>query len=90
MQPHHHQLLIVAACVLTPSVITAIFCWPLLARGRKFAPYLVLLSWLAGSAAAAFYLLHNSALTSTPLSACLPSVLITALIFLVLTRLYPA
>jgi len=90
VQPHQHQILIVAACVLTPSVLTAIFCWPLLARGRRFAPYLVLLSWLAGSAAAAFYLLQNTAITSAPQSACLPSALITALIFLILTRLHPA
>lgn len=90
MEPHHRQILILAACVLTPSLLTAIFCWPLLARGRKFAPFLVLLSWLAGSAVAAFLLLTHPALSTSTLNACAPSVLVTALIFLVLTLLHPA
>lgn len=90
MQPHQRQIFVLAACVLTPSFLTAIFCWPLLARGRRFAPYLVLLSWLAGSAAAALYLLNNAGLSSSAAAAGTPSVLATGLIFLVLTRLHPA
>jgi hypothetical protein len=81
VQPHQRQILILAACVLIPSLLTAILCWPLLARGRRFAPYLVLLSWLAGSAAAAFLLLQNPGLHPTT-----PAVLSTALIFLLFSR----
>lgn len=84
------EVLVLAACVLTPSLLTALFCWPLLARGRRFAPFLVLLAWLAGSAATAFFLLARPALTSNPLHACAPSLLFTALTFLVLTLLHPA
>ena len=84
MQPHQRQLLILAACVLSSSLLTAIGCWPLLARGRRFAPFLVLLSWLAGSAAAGFLLLQKTA--RGPLSTCVPAVVSTALIFLLLSR----
>jgi len=81
VESQQRQILILAAWVLIPSLLTAIVCWPLLARSRKFAPFLVLLSWLAGSAAAGFLLLHNSARAASPLA-----VLSTALIFLLLRR----
>lgn len=77
MQPS----LILATWILIPSLLTAMLCWPLLARGRKFAPYLVLLSWLAGSAASAFMLLQTPTLAPAP-----PAILSTALIFFLLSR----
>ncbi|MBN9419160.1 hypothetical protein ABS71_13395 [bacterium SCN 62-11] len=81
-------LLVLAACVLTPSLLTAIFCWPLMARGRRFAPYLVLLSWFGGSTAAGFWLLSKPEVLESPVTACTPAVLSTALLFWLLTRLF--
>jgi hypothetical protein len=80
-------LMVLGACVLTPSLITAIFCWPLFARGRHVAPYLVLLSWFGGSTAAGFWLLSKPELLESPITACTPAVLSTALTFLLLARL---
>lgn len=79
-------LMILAACVLTPSLLTGLCCWPLLARGRRFAPYLVLLSWFGGSAASGFWLLSKPELLQSPVTACTPAVFSTALIFWLLAR----
>lgn len=80
-------LALTGLAVLGPSLLAALACWLLLARHRRYAPYLVLVSWLAGSMIAFAYQLLRAQPDWSPASVALPGALSSAALFSLLIAL---